>query len=98
MCVRVCEQERDKKEKDKDRERIREKGAHGAVNNITMMKYFIKTSSYFKRKAMKVFSALSGADSIVIILAGFMSELFDLWVSADKEDTSEDCAHSSINT
>lgn len=47
---------------------------------------------------MKVFSALSGADSIVIILAGFMSELFDLWVSADKEDTSEDCSHSSINT
>lgn len=50
-----------------------------------MMKYFIKTSSYFKRKAMKVFSALSGADNIVIILAGFMSELSDLQVSADKE-------------
>lgn len=96
MCVWA--RERDKKEKDKDRERIREKGAHGGVNNITMMKYFIKTSSYFKRKAMEVFSALSGADSIVIILAGFMSELSDLWVSADKEDTSEDCSHSNINT
>lgn len=47
---------------------------------------------------MKVFWALSGADSIVIILAGFMSELSDLWVRADKEDTSEDCSHSSINT
>lgn len=47
---------------------------------------------------MKVLWALSGADSIVIILAGFMSELSDLWVRADKEDTSEDCSHSSINT
>lgn len=64
--------------------------------SITVMKYLIKTSSYFSRKAMKVFSMLSGADSIVIILAGFMSELSDLWVSADKEDPSD--SHSSVNT
>lgn len=64
MCVSKRERQ---KEKDKDRVRIREKEAHGGVNNITTMKYFIKTSSYFKRKAMKVVLALSGADSIVII-------------------------------
>lgn len=68
------------------------------------MKYLIKKKKkkiqvvISKGKAMKVLWALSGADSIVIILAGFMSELSDLWVRADKEDTSEDCSHSSINT
>lgn len=64
--------------------------------SITVMKYLIKTSSYFSRKAMEVFSMLSGADSVVIILAGFMSELSDLRVSADKEDRCDSL--SSINT